>query len=568
MTAGGASDAQLQMSGAVALIPRPGSRLRGRLWHPDPSLLSGEDARRVLVDIGRARSFLAALEALAVERIRIACEDEARRVAATAERERFDGDVAHALVVSEVAVTEGISEFAAARLVKSSEALCRAQLAVLDGLEGGELTEAHARVITDETSTLPDELAEEFGIKALGRLETRSGRRRTVSEFRRAVRALREREHPESIRARKVRATRDRSVYVRPEPDGMCTLSAFVPAEVGLAAFNRLDSLARAQRAADPEDGRTLPQLRADALAELVLAGEVAARGTGSGLPAGVAGESGPAPVVGHAVPSAEIVVLVSAETLLGASDEPATLEGYGPIDAETARDLAVAAPTWQRLVTDIEGVPLALGRTAYRPPKMLRRFIEYRDGTCQFPGCTRPARRTEIDHMVEWQDGGTTDAHNLQALCRKHHALKSLRLWDAQRVDPDGQGPAGDIVWVSPLGGRAVCGPEELDVGREDPPSGGTQPADGKPIDGDGSLGSDGPASSKASAPDGDPPPFYEPAVPADGPCGGCRSSTQPLWKPAVLKSGVVAAAVLADGPCGSLPFCRTAASSPRDIP
>ena len=492
---GGASDAQVEMSGAVALIPRPGSRLRGRLWHPDPSLLSGQDARRVLVDIGRARSFLAALEALAVERIRVACEDEARRVAVVAKRERFDGDLAHALVVSEVAVAEGISEFAAARLVKSSESMCGVQLAVLDGLEGGELTEGHARVITEETSTLRDELAEEFGIEALGRLETRSGRRRTIAEFRRAVRALRERQHPESIVERKARATRDRSVCVRPEPDGMCTLSAFVPAEVGLAAINRLDSLARAQRAVDPEDGRTLPQLRADAFSDLLLVGtgKAASPAPAAALAEGAVGldpvlaaraaeasgtdgaaDPRTSPVVGNAVPSAEIVVLISAETLLGANDEPATLEGYGPLDAETARDLAVAAPTWQRLVTDVNGVPLALGRSAYRPSKGLRRFIEYRDGTCQFPGCSRPARRAEVDHMVEWQDGGRTDAPNLQALCRKHHALKSLRLWDAERLDSEGEGSAGDIVWVSPLGGRAVSGPEERDVGPLDPARGG----------------------------------------------------------------------------------------------
>lgn len=151
--------------------------------------------------------------------------------------------MAHALAVSEVAVAEGVSEFAAARLVRSSEALCGAQLAVLTRLEGGVLSAAHARVITEEAAALPGACAEEFGIRALARLETRSGRRRTAAEFRRAA--------------------RDRCVFVRPEPDGMCTLGAFVPAEVGLAAFGRLDALARAQRGADPGEGRTLPQLRA-----------------------------------------------------------------------------------------------------------------------------------------------------------------------------------------------------------------------------------------------------------------------------------------------------------------
>lgn len=434
----------IESSGDVALIPRPDSLLKGALWHPDPSNLTGVQARQILVDIVSMRSFLAAIEALAVERVRQACDDEARRVAEQehGQPERFDGRLAHALAVSEVAVAQGISEPAAARLVNASEFLCGPQLEVLERLECGDLSEAHARAIVDEASTLPEHLAEEFGIKALAKLETRTGRRRAPGEFRRAVRDLRERLHPESIQVRKTRAARDRCVTFKPEPDGMCTLTAFLPAEVGLAAFSRLDVLARGQQDADPEDGRTLPQLRADTLAGLVLA------------PASGSAESD------ERVPSAsgsgaEIVVHVSVQSLLGSSDEPAVLEGYGLIDAQTARDLAVAAPTWQRLVVDATGVPLDLGRSAYRPPKGLRRFIEYRDGTCQFPGCLRPARRSEIDHRVEWQNGGTTGADNLQALCVRHHAMKSVGSWKSEL-----QG--SDVVWVSPLEGRAVAGPVE----------------------------------------------------------------------------------------------------------
>ncbi|WP_136611690.1 HNH endonuclease signature motif containing protein, partial [Sinomonas albida] len=215
----------------------------------------------------------------------------------------------------------------------------------------------------------------------------------------------------------------------------------------GLAAANRLDTLARAQRRTDPEEARTLPQLRADALANLILTPPA---------PTPTA-----APVVAEAPePSAEIVVHIPAATLLGAGEEPATLEGYGPIDAGTARALAAAAPTWQRLFTGTDGVPLALGRTAYRPPKGLRRYIEYRDGTCQFPGCARPARTAELDHLIEWQDGGTTDAQNLHALCTKHHALKSLRLWNPARLPAGPDDAIADTLWISPLGTRTVTGP------------------------------------------------------------------------------------------------------------
>ncbi|MEA5453866.1 DUF222 domain-containing protein [Sinomonas sp. JGH33] len=453
------------------LVPRPGSLLEGSLWHPDPSTLSGEDARRALADIGQARSFLAALEALAVERIRLASEEEAREVGARTQSEgqaeRFGGDVGRALAVSEVAVAEGISEFAAARLVNTSEALCGPQMAVLSSLEGGVLSEAHARVITDETSTLPEAAAEEFGIECLRRLETRTGRRRTPGEFRKAVRALRERLHPESIRARRVRAERDRGVWIRPEPDGMCTLTAFLPAEIGLASYNRVDALARARRDTASGEGRTLPQLRADELAGLLMGdggsdhreGTTAGEGTSAGIGREVAQSDMPRP-------AAEVVVHISAESLIGVTEEPGELEGYGPIDAETARALAVTAPTWQLLSRGENGVPLSLGRTAYRPPKRLRRFIEYRDGVCQFPTCSSPASKAEIDHLAEWQDGGTTDAENLQALCRKHHALKSLHLWKPTRLKAEADARPGDILWVSPLGARVLGGPVDREFG------------------------------------------------------------------------------------------------------
>ncbi|MDQ4502397.1 DUF222 domain-containing protein [Sinomonas sp. ASV322] len=475
----GAWRARPETSGAVILVPRPGSLLEGSLWHPDPSTLSGEDARRALADIGRARSFLAALEALAVERIRLASEEEAREVAARAhsesQAERFGGDVGRALAVSEVAVAEGISEFAAARLVNSSEALCGPQQAVLSWLEGGVLSEAHARVITDETSTLPEAVAEEFGIECLRRLETRTGRRRTPGEFRKAVRALRERLHPDSIRARRVRAERDRGVWIRPEPDGMCTLTAFLPAELGLAAYNRVDAIARSRRDTESGEGRTLPQLRADELAGLLLVnngGSSEHSNRSIEHSNGSTARERDSARIGREVtqadvprPAAEVVVHVSAESLLGLAEEPGELEGYGPIDAETARALAVDAPTWQLLSTGENGVPLSLGRTAYRPPKRLRRFIEYRDGSCQFPGCLSPASKAEIDHIAEWQDGGTTDAANLQALCRKHHALKSLHLWKPTRLETDGGAWDGDVLWVSPLGTRVLAGPADREL-------------------------------------------------------------------------------------------------------
>ena len=71
-------------------------------------------------------------------------------------------------------------------------------------------------------------------------------------------------------------------------------------------------------------------------------------------------------------------------------------------------------------------------------PPPMLRAIVLERDNhTCQI--CLQPkdileARGSflEIDHKEEWEDGGKTTYHNLQATCRecnigKHHAKRLI---------------------------------------------------------------------------------------------------------------------------------------------
>jgi len=167
-----------------------------------------------------------------------------------------------------------------------------------------------------------------------------------------------------------------------------------------------------------------------------------------------------------------EIVVTIPVGQVMGGSPgsgaapagpEPGTaeLEGYGPLDAETARRLAALAPTWYLLFTDgTTGQALGVGRRAYRPPKALRRYLQCRDGTCRFPGCTRRASVCEPDHTIEWQDGGTTDPGNLAMLCRRHHALKSIGAWSYRHSSP-----SGDLEWRSPLGRRYTT--EAADLGK-----------------------------------------------------------------------------------------------------
>ncbi|OJV81210.1 MAG: hypothetical protein BGO37_17270 [Cellulomonas sp. 73-92] len=144
----------------------------------------------------------------------------------------------------------------------------------------------------------------------------------------------------------------------------------------------------------------------------------------------------------------AEVLLTVPVLSLLGRSDEPAELEGFGPIDIETATLLAANAPSFVRVLTHPEtGAVLSVGRDRYRIPADLRRTVQLRDVTCRFPGCNRRASRCDVDHSLAWADGGATEACNLACLCRKHHRLKHEMDWQVSRE------PGGVLVWRSALG-------------------------------------------------------------------------------------------------------------------
>ena len=142
-----------------------------------------------------------------------------------------------------------------------------------------------------------------------------------------------------------------------------------------------------------------------------------------------------------------EVMVLINADTLAGLDENPAELNGYGPISAETARSMILEALHWTPLLQDPDtGEILTVGRTR-RIPAGLKRWLQARDGTCRFPGCPVNVTHAEIDHTTPYARGGPTDHTNLEHLCPKHHRFKTLGHWKARQPE------AGTIEWNSPTG-------------------------------------------------------------------------------------------------------------------
>lgn len=139
------------------------------------------------------------------------------------------------------------------------------------------------------------------------------------------------------------------------------------------------------------------------------------------------------------------MAITVPVLAAIGASDEPAVLDGTGPIPLDIAMALCGAAALWTRVLTDpISGE--AIAADTYRPSAALRRFIESRDQHCRAPGCRRPAHDADLDHTVEWIAGGKTTHDNLSALCRAHHTMKH-RGWNLRQTS------RGELEWTSPNG-------------------------------------------------------------------------------------------------------------------
>jgi len=313
----------------------------------------------------------------------------------------------------------------------------------LDAWESGRITRGHVRVIVDAGAVVALERRADFEADAIGLCE-----RDTPNRVRAAVEILAERAAERSFTERHRDAAACRRVRIVPGSNGMSDVVATVPTVIADGILDRLTQQATlivdAREPGDKESGdhesgdddaRTMDQVRADVLSDLLLTGAPALDPTSTG--------DGPGALGGI---RAHVQVVVPVLTLLGADDGPSDLVGRTPVDADTARCLAANAPSLTRVLTDpVDGTVLAVDR--YRTAWPQRRFLRARDQHCRFPGCRRAAIRCEIDHTIDHAKGGPTALWNLAHLCQRHHSMKQFTLWTVR------QRGRGVLEWTSPTG-------------------------------------------------------------------------------------------------------------------
>jgi hypothetical protein len=430
-----ADEALESFESSVAALVALVRRVTGASGSADPLRDQADACLDGLAESARAEAMLAAV------RVHLAAEF-AEKAAALAGPAVSPGEhtAQEMAVVAEVACVLTVSERTAGALLSESHELTTTLPLTLSALQAGSISWQHARVMVDETANLDPAGAASLEAHFLDPDAVNPARgclagELVPSRFRHKARTWRERHHPVSIETRHTRSVLDRRLEYAPDRDGMAWFSAYLPADQAAGIWDRTTTAARALQG--PDEGRTMTQLRADIAATLLLGG------TANGGDASAGFESVPSP-------AAQVLVTVPVFSLLGLTDEPATLDGYGPIPPSMAnRLLADGATSFHRVLTDPrDGAPLEIGRTSYRITKPMRQWLRLRDGKCPFPGCSNHSLDNDADHLHAWAHGGTTGISNLAQPCPKHHRLKHNTGWTPTGASHDK--PPG---WTSPTG-------------------------------------------------------------------------------------------------------------------
>ncbi|WP_460772064.1 HNH endonuclease signature motif containing protein [Microbacterium sp. GXF7504] len=374
-------------------------------------------------------------------------------------------------IAAEIAGAVGSTDRAVQRRISDAVTLVEEFPATFAAWERGDITRAHTLLVTDIGTGLPLETRERFEAAALNRCE-----QEVPGRLRGELEQLAQRLHPRTLTERHAEAVQTRTVSTFRTRDGMGGLTIIDTVVKIEAAYDRLTRQAvatvdartqardrmRARAVRDESaqapgdvcppdcqgsecgcmdalvasDTRTMDQLRADLLMDMVLTGRPTLDPTKTGDGHGALGAI-----------RAKVQVVVSALTLMGLDEQPAELDGMIPIDADTARAIAGATDeAWIRVLTHpITGAVLDTDTRFAQGP--LRNRLRARDRRCRWPGCRVPAKNCEADHIIDHALGGPTTLDNCQMLCQRHHSMKQFAGWTVRHIGE------GRLEWTSPLG-------------------------------------------------------------------------------------------------------------------
>ncbi len=337
----------------------------------------------------------------------------------------------------EVALARRVSPSTAQHQISFATALTSDHhKATLEAMLSGNVGVSAARTIVKECEVLEPEAR-----RAVDADIAVEARELTPGQVRKAVRC-RVIEADAAAATKRARSARNgRQISFLPREDTMASLHNVLPAEQASACWKALDDYARGRRA--DGDERSIQHIMCDTFVE---------RLTGQRKASEVA---------------VEIGVVISASSLLGKDDAPATLGGYGAIPPVLARQLAQSKSSFaRRLVCDpLDGHVIDISPRKRRFDGWLRRLILACDQVCRLPVCDAPIR--DGDHLVPYAEDGLTVRENGQGLCERSHYCRDHPGW---QVEADQALGSARITWITPTGHRydsyppPALGPGSLD--------------------------------------------------------------------------------------------------------
>ncbi|WP_435744727.1 DUF222 domain-containing protein [Nocardioides sp. SYSU DS0663] len=407
----------LRASNLEAWKDQLSAALRGASGLDDPARV---DALRVLEELG---SVVTAAQALLARELD-ASQRAAQAAAGVPAEQQGKG------VAAQVALARRESHHRGARHLGLAKVVAGELPHTWAAWRAGRITEWRATLIARETACLSAEhrlAVDQLVAEDADALE-RMGDRELASTCAKEAARL----DAASVTKRRRKAEAERCVTLRPAPDTMTYLTALLPVKDGVAAYAALTRAATEARAKG--DDRTKGQVMADTLVRQLLAGKPE-------------GED-----VDAARPRVTLGLVMTDPSLFGVSDDPACLEGFGPIPAELGREIVAGAcrrdeEIWLRRLyaspTTGELVSMDAKGRFFRGS--LARFIKLRDQVCRTLWCDAPVRH--VDHALTSFQGGATSAANGQGACEACNHAKEAPGWRAR------PGPTGAIETITPTG-------------------------------------------------------------------------------------------------------------------
>jgi len=369
-------------------------------------------------------------------------EVESRRIAAA--QHRLVAEVAARNVAGELKYRDTASLLSAVLLLTRSQANDRVNAAELLGprtsllgeplpavlpataqaLTDGAISPAHTSVIRGLIRELPAPVRDEHQATAEALLAEHAASMDTA-QLRQAAARILGLLHPDGTLTPDRVHRRDRDVSLHRNADGSGDVTAHLSPACYALWETVLEPLARRR----PDDGcgpdpRTPGQRRHDALEDaakrLLRTGELPST-------AGVA---------------TTLIITMTLEQLETRAGQATTHHG-GHISIPEALRLAADGKALPVVLNDAGGI-LAYGRARRLASPAQRLALMARDKGCTFPRCRETASRSEVHHITDWVNGGTTDTDKLALACGYHNNEAPRQDWYAIMLD-------GVPHWVPP---------------------------------------------------------------------------------------------------------------------